>query len=52
MATLGREVVLFGGGGTVDDSRATWTFDGTSWSRHAFSSTPPAFEGSSMAALP
>jgi hypothetical protein len=52
MATLGHEVVLFGG---YDDGRYlndTWTFDGTRWTRVTAANSPPARESSSMAALP
>ena len=51
MATLGNEVVLFGGYslGFLND---TWTFDGTSWSQVPVSKPPPARSGGTMATLP
>ncbi|MCL2447898.1 MAG: hypothetical protein FWD17_03010, partial [Polyangiaceae bacterium] len=56
MATLGNEVVVFGG----DDLRAepldrpladTWAFDGTSWRKVPVTTAPPAREYATMATL-
>lgn len=51
MATLGNEVVLFGGNGGYSLTD-TWTFDGTSWTQVSISSPPPARIAPSMATLP
>jgi N-acetylneuraminic acid mutarotase len=49
MATLGNEVVLYGGSlGAPSD---TWTFDGTGWTRVPVSNAPPARANAAMATL-
>jgi hypothetical protein len=50
MATLGNELVLFGGtsGRALGD---TWTFDGTNWTEVTGSNAPPASEEAVMATL-
>jgi N-acetylneuraminic acid mutarotase len=58
MATLGNEIVLFGGfvafggyaaGNFLND---TWAFDGTSWTQVSISNPPPARRLAATAALP
>lgn len=58
MATLGNEVVLFGGnsgaassGGDGPYLNDTWIFDGTSWTQVPVSSAPPPREYAAMATL-
>jgi hypothetical protein len=50
MATLGNEVILFGG---ADSSQLgdTWVFDGTRWTQLSVSGAPPAGSGGAMATL-
>jgi hypothetical protein len=51
MATVGSEVVLFGGydaNGALSD---TWTFDGSRWTQVSVSSPPPARYSAGMATL-
>ena len=50
MATLGNEVVLFGGMSDVALSD-TWTFDGTSWTEVSVSHSPAARYAAAMATL-
>jgi hypothetical protein len=63
MATLGSEVVLFGGqsaiaffvGGQADGGGFlgdTWTFDGSVWTQVSVSSPPPPRFEATMATLP
>jgi hypothetical protein len=42
-------VVLFGGYGTGGYSDATWTWDGSTWTKQAPASHPPARYGAAMA---
>jgi N-acetylneuraminic acid mutarotase len=54
MATLGNEVVLFGGIGASNNGvlNDTWTLDGTSWTQHLLPNPPPARYAAPMAVLP
>jgi N-acetylneuraminic acid mutarotase len=52
MATLGNQVVLFGGDGNSSVLNDTWTFDGTSWTQVPLSNPPPARSLAAIAALP
>jgi N-acetylneuraminic acid mutarotase len=54
MATIGNEVVLFGGDASGVQARPlqdTWTFDGTRWTQVPVESSPPARSFASMAKL-
>ena len=51
MATLGNEVVLFGGANIVSELSDTWTFDGTNWTQVPVSNPPPARAQAMMATL-
>ena len=44
-----RNAVLFGGVGRVNYLRDTWTWDGSTWTRQAPATSPPARAGASMA---
>ena len=52
MATLGNQVVLFGGDGYSSALSDTWTFDGTSWTQVPVSNPPPARSLAAIASLP
>jgi hypothetical protein len=52
MATLGSDVVLFGGYDGSSFLQDTWTFNGTSWTQASVSSPPPARAYAMMATLP
>jgi len=51
MATLRKEVVLFGGTNSSGYLGDTWTFDGGSWTLVDVPPAPPARQGASMATL-
>jgi hypothetical protein len=52
MATLGNQVVLFGGrDGNFDDQGDTWTWDGKAWTKQAPAHTPGAREFAVAATL-
>jgi hypothetical protein len=42
-------VVLFGGAGVSGDLGDTWTWDGSTWTKQAPATSPPAREDASMA---
>jgi hypothetical protein len=51
MATLGNQIVLFGGNNGYTDLNDTWTFDGMAWAPAGIATAPPARSYASMATL-
>ncbi len=43
------DVVLFGGAGRHGRLGGTWTWDGSTWTKQAPATSPPARDGASMA---
>jgi hypothetical protein len=53
MATLGKEVVLFGGTADLGTLfQDTWAFDGTAWKKVSVSASPPARAYAALATTP
>jgi hypothetical protein len=53
MATLGNEVVLFGGTGELGALRQdTWAFDGTRWRQLSAPNPPPARAYAALGTIP
>jgi hypothetical protein len=52
MATLGNELVVFGGGNSAGVLKDTWVFKDTSWTQVSVANPPSARSAAAMAALP